>query len=176
VAAGTLDAVLAPSKDVPQGTPTSGVTLSQHLALVATAATAAGQRPLLDRLSHGDTVAVVRSPTAVAWARDTLLQTGARIRLVTRRDVAYAGLGPGRFTALVDLEPAAWAAIERRPGLVVAQSIDAGEYDVLVAKGPDAVLVAALDREFGRILLSGRYALLFAKYFPGTPIPFETGT
>jgi ABC-type amino acid transport substrate-binding protein len=176
VTAGTLDAVLAPSKEVPQGTPTSGIILSQHVALVATSAAAAGQRPLLDRLGHGDTVAVVRSPTAVAWARDTLLQTSARIRLVTRRDVAYAGLGPRRFTALVDLEPAAWAAIERRPGLVVAESIDAGEHDVLVAKGPDAVLVAALDREFGRILLSGRYALLFAKYFPGTPIPAETGT
>jgi len=175
VAAGTLDAVLAPSTEVRQGTPTSGVVLSQHIALVATAATTEGQRPLLDRLGHGDTVAVVRSPTAVAWARDILLPTGVRIRLVTRRDVAYARLGPGRFKALVDLEPAAWGAIERRPGLVVAQSIDTGEHDVLVAKGPDAVLVAALDQELGRILLSGRYALLFAKYFPGTPIPAETG-
>jgi ABC-type amino acid transport substrate-binding protein len=121
-------------------------------------------------------VAVVRTPEAVSWAKDVLGATGVRLRIVTRRAHAYADLRSGRFTALADLEPWAWAAIERRPGLTVAQSLDAGAHDVFVAKGPDAILVAALDRELSRLLRNGRYALLFVKYFPGTPIAAETGT
>ena len=45
-----------------------------------------------------------------------------------------------------------------------------------MARGPDAILVAAIDEALGRMIRIGRYALLFAKYFPGTPIPRETGT
>ena len=67
-------------------------------------------------------------------------------------------------------------AIERRRSLRVAQSIDVGAHDVFVAKGPDARLVAAIDEALARLIRVGRYALLFAKYFPGTPVPAETGT
>ena len=178
VSAGTLDAVLAPAASVAQGTPVSGVALSLRVALVARRPpqNGDGDRPLIDRLGPGDVVAVVRTPEAVSWAKDVLGATGVRLRIVTRRAHAYADLRSGRFTALADLEPWAWAAIERRPGLTVAQSLDAGAHDVFVAKGPDAILVAALDRELSRLLRNGRYALLFVKYFPGTPIAAETGT
>jgi branched-chain amino acid transport system substrate-binding protein len=175
VSAGTLDAVLAPAASVAQGTPTSGVALSLRVALVSKRTSANTDRPLVDRLGPDDVVAVVRTPETVGWAKDVLRATGARLRIVARRSDAYAGLLSDRYAALADLEPWAWAAIERRPGLTVAQSLDAGAHDVLVAKGPDAALVAALDRELGRLLRNGRYALLFAKYFPGTPIPAETG-
>lgn len=176
VSAGTLDAVLAPAASVAQGTPMSGVALSLRVALVAERTSASADRPLFDRLGPEDVVAVVRTPEAVAWAKDVLRATGAQVRIVPRRADAYAGLRSDRYSALADLEPWAWAAIERRPGLAVAQSLDAGVHDVFVAKGPDAILVAALDRELSRLLRNGRYALLFAKYFPGTPIPAETGS
>ena len=176
VSAGTLDAVLAPSASVAQGTPVSGVALSLRVALVAERTSASGDRPLLDRLGPGDLVAVIRSPETAAWANDVLRATGAQVRIVPRRADAYGGLGSGRYTVVADLEPWAWAAIERRPGLAVAQSLDAGAHDVFVSGGPDSILVSVLDRELGRLLLNGRYALLFAKYFPGTPIPAETGS
>ena len=175
VTAGTLDAVLAPSASVGQGMPMSGVAFSLRVALVAKRTSATGDGQLIDQLGPEDVVAVVRTPETVSWAEDNLLATGARLRILTRRTDAYAGLRSDRYAALADLEPWAWAAIERRPDLAVAQSIDAGAHDVLVAKGPDAILVAALDRELGRLLRNGRYALLFAKYFPGAPIPAETG-
>ena len=60
--------------------------------------------------------------------------------------------------------------------LAVAQSVDVGAYDVFVAKGPDAIVVAAIDQALGRLIRVGRYTLLFAKNFPGTPVPAETGT
>jgi ABC-type amino acid transport substrate-binding protein len=176
VSAGTLDAVLAPSASVGQGMPMSSVALSLRVALVAKRTSATGSGQLIDQLGPEDVVAVVRTPETVSWAEDVLVATGARLRFLTLRADAYAGLRSDRYSALADLEPWAWAAIERRPELAVAQSIDAGAHDVLVTKGPGAILVAALDRELTMLLRNGRYALLFAKYFPGAPVPPETGT
>jgi len=176
VETGTLDAVLTPSDDVAQGTPASGIALSEHLALVAPERLVHDDEPLLPRLGPGDTVAVVRSDESVAWARDVLRATGAEVRFTADRRRAYAALVTRSVTAVADLEPMAWRAIERRPGLRVAQSIDVGAYDVFVAKGPDARLVAAIDGALARLIRVGRYALLFATYFPGTPLPSETGS
>ena len=43
-------------------------------------------------------------------------------------------------------------------------------------RGRMLVLVAAIDASLARLIRSGRYSLLFAKYFPGTPLPSETGS
>jgi branched-chain amino acid transport system substrate-binding protein len=177
VAGGTLDAVLAPAVAVPQGTPTSGIALSTHVALIAGRAQADDQgATLLDRLGPHDLVAVVRSPETISWAVSTLEGTGAQVRITANRRAAYGSLVTRTVTAVADLEPEAWAAIERRRSLTVAQSLDVGAHDVFVAKGPDARVVAAIDGVLARLVRVGRYALLFAKYFPGTPVPPETGT
>jgi ABC-type amino acid transport substrate-binding protein len=177
-----LDAILVPAAEVPQGTLTSGVALATHIALVAMddEAGAPGEDDegptLLERLGPHDLVTVVRAPETVAWADDVLAPTGAQIRISADRQAAYEALVAGTISAVADLEPDAWVAIERRPTLRVAQSIDAGVVDVFVAKGPDARIVAAIDEALARLIRVGRYGLLFAKYFPGTPIPPETGT
>ena len=176
VASGTLDAVVTPSADVAQGTPASGIAFSLHIALVATKRLAHDERPLLQRLEPGDVVVVVRSRESVAWASDALQATGAAVRFTDDRRAAYDELVAGSITAVADVEPEAWRAIERRHSLRIAQSIDAGAHDVFIATGPDARLVAAIDEAFARLIRVGRYALLFAKYFPGTPVPPETGT
>ena len=176
VSSGTLDAVVTPSAGVAQGTPTSGAALSLHIALVASKRLAHDEPPLLQRLGPGDVVAVVRSPESVAWASDALQATGADVRFTADRSAAYDELVAGSITAVADVEPQAWPAIERRRSLRVAQSIDAGAHDVFIANGPDARLVAAIDEVLARLIRVGRYALLFAKYFPGTPVPSETGS
>jgi branched-chain amino acid transport system substrate-binding protein len=176
VSSGTLDAVLTPSVDVAQGTPASGIALSLHLALVTSKALAHDERPMLQRLGPGDVVAVVRSRESVAWANDDLRATGADVRFTTDRRTAYDELETGSITAVADVEPEAWRAIERRPSLRVAQSIDVGAHDVFVAKGPDARIVAAIDGSLARLIRVGRYAFLFSKYFPGTSLPSETGS
>lgn len=178
VANGTLDAVLAPAADVSQGTPTSGIALSMHVALVTSKAQAQEQSGsnLLDRLGPLDMVTVVRAAETVPWANDTLEGTGAEVLITSDRRAAYEALVAGTVTAVADLEPEAWAAIERRRTLRVAQTVDVGANDVFVARGPDARVVAAIDEALARLIRVGRYALLFAKYFPGTPVPPETGT
>jgi ABC-type amino acid transport substrate-binding protein len=112
----------------------------------------------------------------VAWANSDLRATGAEVRFTADRQTAYEELVAGSVTAVADVEPEAWHAIERRRSLRVAQSIDVGAHDVFVAKGPDARLVAAIDESLARLIRVGRYALLFAKFFPGTPLPSETGS
>jgi branched-chain amino acid transport system substrate-binding protein len=178
VSRGTLDAVLAPNADVEQGTPTSGIALSLHVALVTTKSQAhePGNATPLDGLGPHDRVAVIRSPETVPWAHGILEPTGAQIQFTTDRRAAYESLVAGTITAVADVEPDAWAAIERRPTLRVVQSVDVGAHDVFVAKGPGAVLVAAIDQALARLIRVGRYTLLFATYFPGTPVPPETGT
>ena len=182
IADGRLDAALVPARDVPQGTLTSGIALATHIALVAVDRDApepgaGGDGPtLLERLGPHDLVTVVRTPEAVAWSGDVLASTGAQIRISDDRRGAYEALVAGTISAVADLEPDAWLAIERRPTLRVVQSIDAGIADVFVADGPDARVVAAIDEALARLIRVGRYGLLFAKYFPGTPMPPETGT
>ena len=178
VSDGTLDAVLAPAATVEQGTPTSGIALSLHVALVTTKAQAhePGDATLLDRLGPHDRVAVIRSSETVPWAHEILEPTGAQIEFTTDRRAAYEALVAGTVTAVADGEPDAWASIERRPTLRLAQSFDVGAHDVFVAKGPDAVVVAAIDQALARLIRVGRYSLIFATYFPGTPVPAETGT
>jgi branched-chain amino acid transport system substrate-binding protein len=178
VSKGTLDALLAPAADVEQGTPTSGIALSTHVALVTSRANAHEQdgSTLLDRLGPHDVVAVVRAAETVPWANDALAATGVQVQITSDPRAAYEALVAGRVTAVADLEPDAWAAIERRRSLRVAQSVDVGAHDVFVAKGPDARVVAAIDEALSRLIRVGRYALLFTKYFPGTPVPSETGT
>ena len=176
VSSGTLDAVLTPTAEVEQGTPASGIALSLRLALVTSKQLAHDGGPVLQRLGPGDVVAVVRSRENVAWANDELRSTGAEVRFTADRGTAYEDLVAGSVTAVADVEPEAWRAIERRRSLRVAQSIDVGAHDVFVAKGPDARLVAAIDESLARLIRVGRYALLFAKYFPGTPLPSETGS
>jgi ABC-type amino acid transport substrate-binding protein len=177
VANGTLDAALAPASVVPQGTPASGIALSLHVALVAARTPAQGsQEPLLQRLGPDDVVAVVPTPEGIAWARDVLRPNGVPYEVTTDRTAAYRELVAGRVGAVADLESRAWAAIERRPTLSVAQSFDSGAHDVFVGRDTDATLVAAIDRALTRLIRAGRYGLLFAKYFPGTSLPTETGT
>ncbi len=132
IADGRLDAALVPARDVPQGTLTSGIALATHIALVAVDRDApepgaGGDGPtLLERLGPHDLVTVVRTPEAVAWSGDVLASTGAQIRISDDRRGAYEALVAGTISAVADLEPDAWLAIERRPTLRVVQSIDAG--------------------------------------------------
>ena len=87
VSRGTLDALLAPAADVEQGTPTTGIALSTHVALVTSKANAHGQdgSTLLDRLGPDDVVAVVRAAETVPWANDALAATGAQVQFSRTR-------------------------------------------------------------------------------------------
>jgi ABC-type amino acid transport substrate-binding protein len=109
------------------------------------------------------------------WARSALKPTGASLRAYTDPAAAYAALERGQVAAVADTERGAWAGIEHRPDLAVARTADAGAHDVIVAAGPGTVLLGALDGAVAGLLDSGRYALLWTKWFPGSTVPPEVG-
>ncbi len=170
---GRLDAVVAPPGDLPIGTPASRVVLALDAALVVV-----GDRPPVadpaSTLGPGDVVGVVDDPIVRSWV--TTILGGGEVRLVPlTRERAYARLGRGSLDAVADLEFAAWAAVERRPGLWVVGGHPTGQLDVVAGSSADAEVLGAIDRALGRLIAGGRYALLFGSYFPGAPIPGSVG-
>jgi ABC-type amino acid transport substrate-binding protein len=153
----------------------SRVYLSLHGVLVTNAKRAAASDPV-KTLAAGDVVGVLRSRATSAWVKRTLEPAGVRTRTLADPARAYDLLASGGLAGVVDLEPDAWLQIENRPSLRVAMSADIGDHDVIVAGGPDTVLLGAVDEALGGLLDSGTYTKLFAKYFPGTTVPAETGS
>jgi branched-chain amino acid transport system substrate-binding protein len=170
---GRLDAVLAPVGELTAGTPTSRVLLALDAAIV----TGGDARPAIDpaeTLGPGDTVGVVDDPAVAGWAEEALGEDGVRMRSLPRAR-AYTRLERGSLDAVADVEYAAWAAIERRPGLWVFGGYPTGQLDVVAGSGHATAVLAAIDRALGRMIETGRYALLFGGHFPGAPIPPSTG-
>jgi branched-chain amino acid transport system substrate-binding protein len=174
VRSGSIDAVLAPTSVIESGAPVTRIALGLRVALVTRRTLAS--RDVLGALDAADAVGVIGDPVVDSWAAQTLGGGHGRIVREAARAGAYRDLGRGTLVALADLEYRAWAAIERRPALRVAQTFDVGADDVFVASGPGTRLLGAIDAALGRLIQTGRYGLLFATYFPGTPIPPETGT
>jgi branched-chain amino acid transport system substrate-binding protein len=171
---GRVDVLFMPRDGLVPGTPASRVFLSTRAALVAPRTTPAGQ-DLTATLGPGDVVGLAAPAPIPAWARRTLGATGARLRSFHRDPRrAYELLDRGSIAAVADTEPAAWAAVEHRPRLVVALTDDTGDDDVMVTRAGTALL-AAVDAALQAMLDEGSYALLFGTYFPGATLPAAVG-
>lgn len=170
---GRLDALVAPAAELPIGTPASRVVLALDGALVVVSP-APPQGDPADALGPDDTVAVVDDPVVRSWAANALAESGARL-IELSRERAYGRLERGAVDAVADLEYAAWAAVEHRPGLWVVGGHPTDAVDVIAGSSADAEVLAAIDRALGRLFASGRYALLFGASFPGAPIPEAVG-
>jgi cystine transport system substrate-binding protein len=172
---GRVDVLLMPGDGLVPGTPASRPFLSTRAALVAPRGSADGQR-FTAKLGPGDVVGLAASAPIPTWAEQTLGATGVNLRSF-RGDPAraYDLLQRGAIAAVADIEPAAWAAIEHRPRLVVALTDDTGDDDVMVT-GPGTELLAAVDGALQEMVDDGAYALLFGTYFPGATLPGTVGT
>jgi ABC-type amino acid transport substrate-binding protein len=171
--AGRLDAVLAPAGALTAGTPASRVLLALDAALVVRGDAPPPTDPAAI-LGPEDSVGVVEDPAVADWAAAVFEGSGARLRSLPRAE-AYERLERGGIDAVADLEYAAWAATERRPGLWVSGGRPTGQLDVVAGPRQGTEVLASIDRALGRLIASGRYALLFGAYFPGAPIPASTG-
>jgi branched-chain amino acid transport system substrate-binding protein len=172
---GRVDVLLMPRARLVPGTPASGAFLSTRAALVALRTAPAGH-DVVAELGPGDVVGLAAPAPISGWATRTLAVTGARLRAF-RRDPrrAYDLLQRGAIAAVADTEPAAWAAIEHRPGLAVAFTDDTGDDDVMVTSSATDLL-PAIDGALQELLDDGAYALLFGTYFPGATLPETAGT
>jgi branched-chain amino acid transport system substrate-binding protein len=174
LASGRLDMLFDARGSLPQGTPASRVVLSVRTALVAARHTPTVTD--LGALGPGDRVGVVFGPVTTPWVKQVLAGPGAKIRRYRNGADAYDALVRGDVAAVVDTEYGAWAGVERRSRLMVTQTFDAGAHDVLITSAPSGTaLLGAVDGALGHLLQTGRYALLWAKWFPGSTVPTEVG-
>ena len=173
LASGRLDMLLTARDALPQGTATSRIVLSIRTAVVTRRGDAAAAVPGI--LGPTDLVGVVSGPVTTPWVQQVMGGPGAKVRRYARAADAYDALARGDVRAVVDTEFGAWAGIERRPRLSVAASFDSGAHDVLVTSGSGTELLGAVDGAAGHLLQTGRYALLWTKWFPGTIVPDEVG-
>jgi branched-chain amino acid transport system substrate-binding protein len=170
---GRVDVLLVPRHGLVPGTPASRAFLSTRAAVVVPRS-GTGQGPSV-KPESGDVVGLAASAPIPAWARRALGGAGAVLRSF-RRDPrrAYGLLERGAIAAVADTEPAAWAAVEHRPRLVVAFTEDTGDDDVMVTGAIE--LLAAVDGALQELVDDGTYALLFGAYFPGSTLPDTVGT
>ena len=126
-----------------------------------------------DDLGPRDAVAVVRGSAGDRWARRELASRGTRIERLARPDRAFDRLRRGRVDALLTDESAARS---RGDDATVASTVDVGDYRVFAVSREDPPLLAAIDGELAAIVRSRAYGRAFARWFPHTEVPPETGS
>jgi polar amino acid transport system substrate-binding protein len=126
-----------------------------------------------DQLGAGDSVGVQKGTTGKIWAEENLAPNGVEIKTYTAAPEAFRDLQAGVVDGVINDEPSSVAIIEQFPGTELVQAIDTNEkYAFAFAKDtPD--LLAAWDVAQTAVIDDGTYAQLYAKYFPGAPVPEE---
>jgi len=171
---GRVDLALVSSRQVRRARALrgSGVVLSLHQALSVDPS----RTPLITGpvdLSAGEVVGVVRGSAGERWA-SRHLPNGVRLRRFGTAAAAFDRLAAGDLTAVIAGEAESWALIEHRPPLAVTASFDVGDHQVLAARRDATALLEAAQEALARIVGSGAYERLFARYFPGAAVPPET--
>ena len=128
-----------------------------------------------DDLKSGDVVGVQKGTTGKDWAEANLAPKGIQIKTYTNAPDAFTDLEAGQITGVINDEPSSLKEAQGRPGLVVVQPIDTGEhYGIAVGKTHKDIL-AGINGALKAIIADGEYKTIFAKYFPGVPVPPEYG-
>jgi ABC-type amino acid transport substrate-binding protein len=128
-----------------------------------------------DQLPSDAVIGVQKGTTGKDWAEANLAPKGIQIKAYTNAPDAFTDLEAGNITGVINDEPSSDAEVESRPDLKVVEPIDTGEhYGIAVAKdNPD--LTKAINGALAAIVADGTYKTIYAKYFPGVPVPPEYG-
>jgi ABC-type amino acid transport substrate-binding protein len=126
-----------------------------------------------DQLGDGDAVGVQKGTTGKAWAEENLEPNGVEIRTYTAAPDAFRDLQAGRVDAVINDEPASAVIVTDFPPTKVVQPIDTNEKYALAFAKDTPNLLTAVNQELQDIISDGTYEKLYAKYFPGAPVPEE---
>ncbi len=126
-----------------------------------------------DQLGNGDSVGVQKGTTGKAWAEENLAPKGVEIRTYTAAPDAFRDLQAGRVDAVINDEPASAAIVTDFPPTKVVQPIDTNEKYALAFAKDTPNLLAAVNQAVADIIKDGTYEKIYAKYFPGAPVPEE---
>jgi polar amino acid transport system substrate-binding protein len=126
-----------------------------------------------DQLGAGNSVGVQKGTTGKIWAEDNLAPNGVEIKTYTSATEAFRDLQAGVVDGVINDEPSSAAIIEQFPGTAVVQPIDTNEKYAFAFAKDTPELLAAWNIAQKAVIDDGTYAQLYAKYFPGAPVPEE---
>lgn len=126
-----------------------------------------------DQLVKGDTVGVQKGTTGFQWAVDNLQSKGIVIRTYTSATDAFRDLSAGNLTGVINDEPSSYAIAATMTDVKVVAPIDTNEKYAFAFAPTNTALVTAWNDGLKQVIADGEYATIFAKYFPGTPVPPE---
>ncbi|MEA2520468.1 MAG: polar amino acid transport system substrate-binding protein, partial [Actinomycetota bacterium] len=126
-----------------------------------------------DQLQSGDTVGVQKGTTGAQWAVDNLQPKGISIKEYTSATDAFRDLSAGNLTGIINDEASSYAIAATMTDVKVVESIDTNEKYSFAFAPSSTALVTAWNDGLKQVIADGEYATIFAKYFPGTPVPPE---
>ena len=124
-----------------------------------------------DQLGSGDSVGVQKGTTGEQWAIDHLQPNGVAVKSYTSATDAFRDLSAGNVTGVINDEPASFAIAATMTDVKVVQPIVTNESYAFAFAPTSTALVSAWDDAMKQVMDDGEYATIFAKYFPGTPVP-----
>jgi polar amino acid transport system substrate-binding protein len=125
------------------------------------------------QLSSGDTVGGQRGSTGLQWAIDNLQPKGVTVKSYQTATDAFRDLSAGDITAAVNDEPSSYAIAETMSEIKVVEAVGAVDKYGFAFAPTNQGLVDAWNYGLARVIADGEYQTIFAKYFPGTPVPPE---
>lgn len=126
-----------------------------------------------DQLKSGDSVGVQKGTTGAQWAVDNLQSKGITIRSYTSATDAFRDLSAGNLTGIINDESSSYAIAATMSDVKVVEAIDTNEKYAFAFAPTSTALVTAWNTGLQQVIDDGEYAKIYAKYFPGTPVPPE---
>ena len=114
---------------------------------------------------------VQKGTTGEQWAIDHLQPNGVAVKSYTSATDAFRDLSAGNVTGVINDEPASFAIAATMTDVKVVQPIVTNESYAFAFAPTSTALVSAWDDAMKQVMDDGEYATIFAKYFPGTPVP-----
>jgi polar amino acid transport system substrate-binding protein len=124
-----------------------------------------------DQLGSGDSVGVQKGTTGEQWAIENLQPNGVAVKSFTTAPAAFNDLSAGNITGVINDEPASFAIAATVTDVKVVQPIVTNESYAFAFAPTNTALVSAWNAAQQQVIDDGEYATIFAKYFPGTPVP-----
>jgi polar amino acid transport system substrate-binding protein len=124
-----------------------------------------------DQLGSGDTVGVQKGTTGEEWAVTNLQPKGVTIKSYTSATDAFRDLSGGNITGVINDEPASYGIAATMTDVKVVEPIDTHERYAFAFAPTSTALVDAWNTGLQQVIDDGEYATIYAKYFPGTPVP-----
>jgi polar amino acid transport system substrate-binding protein len=125
------------------------------------------------QLGSGDTVGGQKGSTGLQWAIDNLQPKGVTVKSYQTATDAFRDLSAGNVTSVVNDQPSSSAIAETMSDVKVVEAVGPVDKYAFAFAPTNQGLVDAWNYGLAQVIADGEYQTIFAKSFPGIPVPPE---